>query len=304
MIKRTIEISSAGVFLSVEMDQLVIRRDGDQLQRVPIEDIGVLIVDTHGATYTHAVITRLLSAGAVIVPCDGHHLPCGLLLGQDNCLQTQRLATQVQAALPLRKQLWRQVVSAKIAHQAEMLGHAPAVQSALRGMSRRVRSGDPENLEAQAARRYWPAMLGADFRRDPDGEPPNNLLNYGYMAVRAAVARAIAGAGLHPSLGLHHHNRSNAFCLADDLVEPLRPLVDRRVRALYQAGRCDIDKDAKRGLLEILTETVSLADSAGPLLVALERMAASLVRCYAGQIKRLEIPSPWKSADTDSCGCW
>jgi CRISPR-associated protein Cas1 len=303
MIKRTIEISSSGVFLSVELDQLVLRREGQELQRIPIEDVGVLIVDTNGATYTHAVITRLLGAGAVIVPCDGHHLPAGLLLPQDNCLQSQRLAAQVEASKPLRKQLWRQVVTAKIVNQADMLSHAPAAQSALRGMARRVRSGDPDNLEAQAARRYWPVMLGASFRRDHDGPPPNNLLNYGYTVLRAAVARAVAGAGLHPSLGLHHHNRSNAFCLADDLVEPLRPLVDSRVRKLHQAGLSQIDKETKRQLLGVLTETVTLGDNAGPLMVALERMAASLVRCYEGQSKRLDIPKPWNSADTASCGC-
>ena len=302
MIKRTIEISTRGVFLSVELDQLVVALEGQELQRIPIEDIGVLIVDTNGATYTHAVITRLLTSGAVIVACDGKHLPCGLLLPQDNCLQSQRLAAQVETSKPLRKQLWRQLVSAKIAHQAAMLDHAPAVQSALKGMARRVRSGDPDNLEAQAARRYWPALLGQSFRRDQEGDPPNNLLNYGYMALRAAVARAIAGAGLHPSLGLHHHNRSNPFCLADDMLEPLRPLVDRRVRALCQAGRTEIDKEAKRELLGVLTETVTLGDTAGPLLVALERLAASLVGCCQGRSNRLEIPKPWNSADTASCG--
>ena len=145
-------------------------------------------------------------------------------------------------------------------------------------------------------------MLGPEFRRDPDGTPPNNLLNYGYMVLRASVARAVAGAGLHPSLGIHHHNRSDSFCLADDMMEPLRPLVDRRVKALHSAGALHVDKETKTQLLGVLTETVRLGDETGPLMVALERMAASLVRCYAGEAKQLEIPKPWNSADTASCG--
>jgi len=302
MIKRTIEISTRGIFLSVKLDQLVIRLDAEELQSVPIEDIGVLIVSSTAVTYTHSVITRLLSAGAVIVACDDKHLPCGLLLPQDNSLQTQRLLAQVGAGKPIHKQLWRQLVKAKIAHQAAMLDECPDAQRALLAMAARVRSGDPENLEAQAALRYWPALLGADFRRDPDGLPPNCLLNYGYMVLRATVARALAGAGLHPSLGLHHHNRSNPFCLADDVMEPLRPLVDRRVRALHKAGAKDLDKETKRELLGTLTDTVRLGDAAGPLMVALERTAASLVRCYEGQAKQLEVPHPWNSADTGSCG--
>jgi CRISPR-associated protein Cas1 len=303
MIKRTLEISTRGLHLSVAIDQLVIRGEGQVAARVPVEDIGVLILATTGATYTHAVLTRLLSAGAVIVACDDAHLPCGLLLPQTNALQTRRLAQQVAAGLPLRKRLWKQLVVAKIAHQAEVLPHAPAAARAMRALRTRVRSGDPTNVEAQAARRYWPAMFGDAFRRKRNGPPPNNLLNYGYMALRAAVARSLACAGLHPSLGLHHHNRSNTFCLADDLMEPLRPLVDRRVRSLHEEGRRKLDKDSRRAILGVLNETVACETGIGPLMVALTGMAASLVRCYAGDARKLEIPAPWNSAATDSCGC-
>lgn len=302
MIKRTIEISTRGIFLSVQLDQLVIQLDGQELQRAPIEDIGVLVVETTSATYTHAVITRLLAAGAVIVACDDRHLPCGLILPQDNSLQTQRLAAQVRAKKPLLKRLWRQIIMAKIANQAAMLSHDPHAQRALRAMRKAVRSGDPENLEAQAAARYWHALFGPLFRRDPEGIPPNDTLNYGYTVLRAAVARALAGAGLHPSLGIHHHNRSDSFCLADDMMEPMRPLVDRRVKRLHLAGPTPFDKRVKAELLGVLTETVKLDDKTGPLMVALERMAASLVRCYEGESQQLDIPDPWNSADTDSCG--
>ncbi len=302
MIKRTVEISTRGIFLSVDLGQLVITQDGQLLDRIPIEDMGVLVVASTGVTYTHAVIARLLQAGAVIVACDDHYLPCGLLLPQDNSLQVQRLAAQVKARKPLLKQLWRQLVRAKIYHQAQLLDHAPDIQCALRAMAARVRSGDPENLEAQAARRYWQALLGSDFRRDRDGLPPNGLLNYGYTILRAAVARALAGAGLHPSLGLHHHNRSDSFSLADDLMEPLRPMVDRRVKTIRGSGATQLEKETRRELLSVLTETVSIDNAAGPLTVSLERMAASLVHCFEGQSNKLAIPKPWISADIDSCG--
>jgi CRISPR-associated protein Cas1 len=157
----------------------------------------------------------------------------------------------------------------------------------------RVRSGDPANVEAHAARVYWPALFGDAFRRLPEGEPPNGLLNYGYMVLRACVARALCGAGLHPAFGLHHHNRGNPFCLADDLLEPLRPLVDVRVKALVAAGTTDVTREAKVQLLTVLTETVQMGGEKGPLMVALERVAASLVRCYAREENKLELPRLW-----------
>lgn len=293
MIKRTIEISSRGLALSVQDNQLVIRNNGDELQRSPIEDIGVLLLASNGVTYTHSVITRLLANGAVIVACGDDHLPCGLLLPQDNALQTQRLALQLQASKPLHKQLWRQIVVAKITNQAFALDHSFPEFKLMLALRDEVRSGDPTNVEAQAAKRYWAALfkgLGQPFRRDREGPPPNNLLNYGYMALRATVARAVAGAGLHPSIGIHHHNRCNGFCLADDLMEPLRPLVDIRVRRLWNAGRIILDGETKRELLGTLTATVKVGDAEGPMMVALERYIASLVRCYAGEQDRLEIP--------------
>jgi CRISPR-associated protein Cas1 len=293
MIKRTIEISSRGIFLSVVNDQLVIRSDGTELQRVPIEDVGVLLLASTATVYTHAVISRVLGAGAVIVACDDNHLPCGLILPQNNTLQSERLGMQIQAKKPLLKQLWRQVVMAKIAHQAAVLPEDEPVREALLAARRRVRSGDPSNVEAQAAKAYWRALFpGGQFHRDRDGPPPNNLLNYGYMVLRAAVARAVAGAGLHPSLGLYHHNRYNPFCLADDLVEPLRPTVDLRVKRLWQAGQTEVTRETRADLLSVLTAEVRTGEQTGPLMVGLERMAASLVRCYAGQQKSLEIPVP------------
>jgi CRISPR-associated protein Cas1 len=258
-----------------------------------LEDIGLLILDAPTTTYTHSVITEVLAAGAVIIPCGRDHHPRGLFLPQESSLQTQRLAAQVAAPLPLKKSLWKQVVQAKVRNQAGALPEDAPERGLLRVLAAHVRSGDPTNVEAHAARVYWPAMFGNDFRRLPDGPPPNALLNYGYMVLRSCVARAVCGAGLHPSLGLHHHNRSNAFCLADDLLEPLRPLVDVRVRTLARGGIIEINRESKMHLLSVLTETVRTGAEKGPLMVALERVTSSLVRCYEREQKNLDLPDLW-----------
>ena len=293
MIKRTIEVSGKGNDLSIDLGSLVIRKDGESVGRIPLEDIGLLILDAPTTTYTHSVITEVLAAGAVIIPCGRDHHPRGLFLPQESSLQTQRLAAQVAAPLPLKKSLWKQVVQAKVRNQAGALPEDSPERGLLRALVVRVRSGDPTNVEAHAARVYWPAMFGKDFRRLPEGPSPNGLLNYGYMALRACVARAICGAGLHPAMGLHHHNRSNPFCLADDLLEPLRPLVDVQVQALARAGTAEVNRETKFQLLSLLTATVEVAGLEGPLMVALERVTASLERCYAGEQKKLELPKLW-----------
>ncbi|MBD3293383.1 MAG: type II CRISPR-associated endonuclease Cas1, partial [Armatimonadia bacterium] len=208
MIKRTIEISSQPSHLAVRHDQLEIRQGEEVSATVPIEDIGVLIVDQRATTYTHPMLTSLIAAGGVVVVCDERHLPSGLLLPiAGHHATAQRLRAQVQASKPLNKRLWQQLVRHKIEGQALNLGRGHRLHGRLRSLIREVRSGDPANVEAQAARLYWQAYFGTAFRRDQDGEPPNNLLNYGYTVIRAAIARALCGAGLHPSLGLHHANR-------------------------------------------------------------------------------------------------
>ena len=291
MIKRTIEISDGPTFLSVELDQLVLRRQGTEIGRVPCEDIALLIVENHFTTFTQAVFTRLLDSGAAVVLCGPNHLPAGMFLPfGGNCLIAQRMAAQAACPLPRRKRLWRQIVRHKILAQAGNLPPDDPARQALVDLARRVRSGDPENAEGQAARIYWPALLGADFLRDPDGLPPNNLLNYGYTVLRAAVARALCGAGLQPALGLHHRHRANPFCLADDLLEVLRPMVDAAVLNLYRSDRLVLDRPTKADLLGLRTRTVTVAGQAGPLMAGLHRMAASLVRVYRGDQQRLDLP--------------
>jgi CRISPR-associated protein Cas1 len=224
-----------------------------------------------------------------------------------------RLDAEVGVSRALRQQLWRQLVVAKIRAQARNL---PADQSAhkkLLALAREVRSGDPANIESQAARVYWAnwlAPIAAEetpgFRRDPELPGLNSFLNYGYAVLRAAVARAIVAAGLMPSLGLHHHNRSNAFCLADDLIEPLRPLVDDRVRELHRQGYEELSQPAKAALLEILTEQVSLGagdENTGPLMVQMHRYVASLLRCFTGDERELEIPVAVSDPCSQSPAC-
>lgn len=293
MIKRTIEISREPAHLTVQLDQLLIKRDGQVVGSIPCEDIGMVLVDHAGTTYTHAALARLADVDATVVVCGRDHLPTGILLPLGRHSQVVwRVRDQIAVPKPLRKQLWKQIVQAKVRAQAANL-EPGRERTRLLTLAREVRSGDPNNVEAQAARVYWSACFGEfAFRRDPDGDGANPLLNYGYAVLRAAIARAIVAAGLLPALGLHHSNRANAFCLADDLIEPVRPLVDRRVRELYRRGQVDLDQATKAALLELLTWEVRVGEQSGPLMVNLHRMVASLVRCYQGESKRLEFPVP------------
>jgi CRISPR-associated protein Cas1 len=292
MIKRTVEISREPAHLTVRLDQLILERDGRQVASIPCEDIGMLLVDHAGSTYTHAALERLLDHDATVVICGRNHLPAGILLPlADHSQVVWRIADQVSLRGPLRKQLWKQIVQAKIRAQAANLPAGPA-HTRLLAIAREVRSADASNAEAQAAKVYWQALFNRlVFRRDRDGDGPNPLLNYGYAVLRAAIARAIVAAGLLPTLGIHHSNRSNAFCLADDLIEPLRPLVDRRVQELIDAGELALTPATKARLLELLTLETCFSEESGPLMVNLHRMVASLVRCYEGKSRQLEFPT-------------
>lgn len=310
MIKRTLEISREPAHLSVRDEQLVLKskigpggRDGQIIGQVPCEDIGIILVDHPQTTYTHAALAKLAESDAAVVICGRDHLPVAILLPMaDHSQVVWRLDAQLKVSLPLRKQLWKQLVVAKITAQAANVPTDQPAHRKLLALAREVRSGDPTNIEAQAAKVYWANWLATSnieqleterFRRDPEGAGVNSFLNYGYAVVRAAVARAIVAAGLLPSLGIHHRNRSNSFCLADDLIEPLRPLVDDRVRELHRQGYDELNQPAKAAILEILADRVTLGDgeeNTGPLMVQLHRYVASLVRCYTGDARELQIP--------------
>ena len=294
MLSRTIEIGAPGTRLSVARRQLVIERPDRPKATTPIEDIGVLIVDDRRASYTHAVFTELLAAGATVMVTGPDHLPLGMMLPLDaHHVQTERHRAQIETSQPVRKQIWRTLVAAKLTQQGYVLDHFAPGPNGLAAMAGRVRSGDPDNLEAQGAQRYWPLLFGGDFRRDRGAEGVNALLNYGYAVVRAALARAIVACGLIPSLGVFHKNRSNPFCLADDLFEPYRPFVDWRVKLLTLERRTALsldDRAIRAALLSLFNETVLVGDRKFPLLLALQTSAASLSRALTGGDRQLALP--------------
>jgi CRISPR-associated protein Cas1 len=295
MLRKTMEFSTPGTRLSVAHRQLVVERPDMPKVTRPIEDMGVVIVDDVRATYTQAVFLELLAAGATVMITGRDHLPVGMMLPLDaHHVQTERHRAQVDASVPVKKRIWQALISAKIAQQGAVLLHFTGQHGGLSPLSKRVRSGDPDNFEAQAAQRYWPLLFGKEFRRDRNEESVNALLNYGYAVVRAAVARAVVASGLIPSLGVFHSNRSNPFCLADDLFEPYRPFVDWRVRLLANdAGdqRLSLDdKPVRAALLSLFTETVMVGGRRNPMLLAIEASAASLARALTGGEAALALP--------------
>ena len=274
MIKRIVEISSARTQLSIRYSQLIIKEEGQEVGSIPCEDIGVLLVDHQGTSYTHCVFTELLRFGAAVVLCGGNHHPAGMLLPiESNILQTERFREQIEAKEPVKKRLWRQIVRAKIKHQAKLVGKDSDIYKWLMALREQVRSGDPDNIEAQASKKFWSVYIQEmdstgspqGFHRDVEGRPPNNMLNYGYMVMRAAVARAICSAGLLPCLGIHHRNRYNAFCLADDMMEPFRGFVEAKVRDICHADGVpdELTQTVKARLLEVLYEPVTITGFEG-----------------------------------------
>ena len=295
MIRKTVEFATPGTRLSVSHHQLVVDRPNVPRVTLPIEDLGVVIVDDIQATYTQAVFHEILDAGATLLVTGRDHLPAGMMLPLDaHHVQTERHRAQIQTSKPLRKRTWQAIIRAKIGQQAAVLSHFTGDHGGLLHMSRRVRSGDPDNLEAQAAQRYWPRLFGTEFRRDRTAEGINALLNYGYAVVRAAVARAIVAAGLIPSLGVHHRHRGNPFCLADDLLEAYRPYVDWRVRHLTHDGEMPrlslSERKTRAALLSLLSETVHIAGRREPLLLAVHSSAGSLCRALTGGDRKLCLP--------------
>jgi CRISPR-associated protein Cas1 len=292
-LKKTLEFATPGTRLSVALRQLVIERPGLPRATTPIEDIGVIVIDDATATYTQAVFLELMAAGATVMVSGRDHLPAGMMLPLDaHHVLTERHRAQIEVGEPRRKRLWRALVQAKIGQQARVLVEFLGEDRGLAAMSRQVKSGDAGNLEAQAAQRYWPLLFGKDFRRDRQSEGVNALLNYGYAIVRAAIARSVVASGLIPSLGVFHKNRANPFCLADDLLEPYRPIVDWRVRGMATNGLVDLNqRETRASLLSLFNETLLIAERRSPLPLAIQSSAASLARALTGGDEALALPA-------------
>jgi CRISPR-associated protein Cas1 len=295
MIDRILDISEGAASLHVRYSQLVIEpEDGQPQTTTPLSELAVLLISHPRVLMTQAVISGMAENGGMVVICDSKHLPAAMMLPlQSHSTQTERIARQARASAPLRKQLWRQIVRAKIAAQGRLLQALHGTDCGLLAMAARVRSGDAGNLEGQASRRYWPALFqDPKFRRGREGPDQNGHLNYGYAVLRAVVARALCATGLHPSLGLRHHNRYNPFCLADDLMEPFRPLVDRAVYDWVQKHDPSqpLDKEAKSCILRPIMQRYRWQGEDRTLFDWCARTASSLVQALTGETRELYLP--------------
>lgn len=301
MIKRTLHFGNPA-YLSKRNEQLLIELPDaaklgkkDNKRSVPIEDIGVVILDNQQITITQAALAALLQNNAAIITCNDTHHPVGLFLPLDgHDVQSERFRHQIIASEPLKKQLWQQTVTAKIMNQAAILHERGIEVDNLIYWAKSVRSGDPDNYEGRAAAYYWRYIFGveANFFRRREGGPPNNLLNYGYAILRAMVARGLVSSGLLPTLGIHHRNKYNAYCLADDIMEPYRPYVDKMVCEILDDGE-DFEfmtPGLKARLLGIATRDVHIEKETNPLMVGLQRTTASLAKCYEQKSRKILYP--------------
>ena len=303
MIKKTLYFGNPA-YLSLRLEQLVVKsQPGDSSDRaeacvtrtIPIEDVGIVVLDNRQITVTQGVLEKLLENGCSVITCDGSHMPVGLLLPlSGHTVQNERFRSQIDSSVPLRKQLWQQTIQAKIANQAAVLAYSTGKEhNNMRAWSGQVKSGDSENMEARAAAYYWKTIFpdNPDFLRGQFGDEPNGLFNYGYAVLRAVVARALVMSGLLPTLGIHHHNRYNAYCLADDIMEPYRPYVDKLVlNIIDETGDCSLTKAAKVRLLSIPVLDTNIDGHTSPLMVAVSTTTASLAKCFVGDARKIVYP--------------
>lgn len=292
MIKRTLYFGNP-TYLSTRNQQLQIEQKDKETVSVPIEDVGVVILDHPQITVTQVCISRLLDNNTALITCDEKHLPTGMLLHLNgHTLQSKKFQAQVNAGLPLKKQLWQQTIRAKIANQAGLLEKRGAPAAVLRHLQQDVKSGDSGNAEAVAAQYYWNKLMGDAFLRGRYEGGQNTFLNYGYAILRAIVARSLVGSGLLPTLGIFHKNQYNAYCLADDIMEPYRPYVDELVTThpMFSEQEDELHIEHKKVLLGIPTLDVSIDGRLSPLMVAVQRTTASLAQCFEGEARLLRYP--------------
>ncbi len=293
MNNRILDLSETPVRLNIDNACLMVTPQDAQAVRIPLTDIAAVISSHPQNSYSHSVLSALAASGAIFVACDEKHLPVGMMFPlQAHFTAGERMARQAESPLPMKKRAWRDIVKAKILSQASLLEKLGKTDPGLRALAFKVRSGDSENLEAQAARRYWSRLFGGSFRRDQDADGVNARLNYGYAVLRAITARAVCAAGLHPGLGLHHHNRYDPLALASDLMEPFRPLVDEAVVSLAAKNgeSCELSREDKTNILSALTGRFSDGREARTLFDWLEKACSSLVAICFQETADIFIP--------------
>jgi CRISPR-associated protein Cas1 len=296
LIGRIVEVASDQRHLSASKGFLLVSAPSDaavEFGRVPLDDIAAVVANAHGLSYTNNLLVALAERGVPFVLCGANHNVAGVLWPiNGHSQQAKRFDAQIAASKPMHKRLWTEIVRAKLEQQASVLEAVGAATAPLHALAKRVRSGDPDNVEAQGARRYWTLLFGEAFRRDREAGGVNAMLNYGYTVLRAAVARAVVAAGLHPTLGLHHKNENNAMRLVDDLMEPFRPLLDLRVWQMLRHGHTEITPATKRTLVHTLFEDMHTAAGITPLMTCVQQLATSLALVYLNERASLELPLP------------
>ena len=294
MLKRTLYFSNPYHLSTRNLQLQITEKDSGEIKTVPIEDVGYIVFEHPHITFTQSVMQLLAENNTAVIFCDQKFHPSSMLLHLDtHYIQSERFKHQVNASEPLKKQLWQQTIKQKIKNQADLLTIQQKDASALYYKAKQVKSGDSSNEEAKAARKYWSLLFSSDFRRERFGDSPNPALNYGYTILRAATARALAGSGLLATLGIHHRNKYNSFCLADDIMEPYRPIVDETVHQMHHSRmNClELDKVEKAELLNILTKDVIINKQTSPLMIALNKTSASLAQCFEGKRRTIYYPT-------------
>ncbi|MER2511923.1 MAG: type II CRISPR-associated endonuclease Cas1 [Nitrosomonas ureae] len=296
MIGRIVEVADDRRHLFLSRGFMVVKdTEGErkELGQIPLDDIAAVIANAHGLSYTNNLLVALAERCAPFVLCAANHNAVGMVLTIDgNYQQAKRFDAQLAASQPLKKRLWADIVKSKLQQQSDALEAAGAPFIPLQALVRKVRSGDPDNFEAQGARRYWGLLFGDDFRRDQQSDGLNAMLNYGYTVLRATTARAVVAAGLHPTIGLHHSNESNAMRLVDDLMEPFRPVIDLKVWQLHQHGESRVTPDSKRELVRTLYDDMQTSAGATPLMVCTQKLATSLAQVFMGERNKMDLPLP------------
>ncbi|WP_339895449.1 type II CRISPR-associated endonuclease Cas1 [uncultured Algibacter sp.] len=295
MIKRTLFFVNPA-YLSTKNKQLVVNYPDDSTltKTVPIEDIGMLVLENQQITISNGLLAKLIQNKAAIISCDSYHLPISLLqplVGHSE--QTERIRYQLNASVPLQKNLWQQTISAKISNQACFMDIRDIPARKMHKWANEVKSGDTENHESRAAVYYWQHIFGIDdFKRGQHGDAPNNLLNYGYAILRGITARALVSSGMLPSVGIFHRNKYNAFCLADDIMEPYRVFVDVLVNDIVQSDEPykELTTSLKTGLLQLPVMDVIIDGNKSPLMVAMSRTTNSLYECFTGISRKVLYP--------------